>query len=289
MNEVQSGYFSHDSSTKQLFSESFDLKPFLFRHQLHTHKLLSVPALGQLAKKMAREEKPRGFFRLSNESRGLEWGSPEFRKALDEAFGEIETSQMRLKLSSIQSESEYAEVLANCSYELSDLTSVDLSRAYRDPKATIFISSPNEITPYHVDEEANFLLQIYGTKIIHIFDGNDRELLEWRELEEYYRCGNIRLREDFQSRGVCFDLEPGIGIHNPVNFPHWVQNGPGVSVSLSLGYTRAKNPVDVLQVNHYLRKVGFAPTPPGKIKSLDGAKRAIARGARSIKKVLRHS
>ena len=31
-------------------------------------------------------------------------------------------------------------------------------------EAFIFISSPNTVTPYHMDPEYNFLLQIRGTK-----------------------------------------------------------------------------------------------------------------------------
>lgn len=287
MQEIQNRYFTPAEPDRRLFPEAFDRMPFLFNHSLHSHDLLTVSALGRLAQKMAKEEKPRGFFRLANDSKGLVWGTPEFQQALADAFQNIDTSRMRVKFSSIHSEPGYRELLENCTRELAELTCGDLTRSYRNGVATVFISSPNEVTPFHVDEEANFLLQIYGTKTIYIFDGNDRELLEWRELEEYYRSGRIHLREKFKSRALRFELKPGVGVHNPVNFPHWVQNGPGVSVSLSLGFTRIENPIDVLHVNHYLRKAGLSPTPPGEVGPLDGAKRAIARGARSIKNVLR--
>jgi hypothetical protein len=274
-----------------LFSGGFDRRPFLFTHKLHLHELLSIAAFKKLAAKMAAAERPRGYFWLSEESRGLKWGSSAFRKALNEGFDQIEVSRMRLKLSSIHLEPEYGELLAACTQELSELTSVDLSRAYRDPVATVFVTSPGEVTPYHVDHDANFLVQLYGTKTVNIFDGNDHELLPWRELEEYWHgARHIRLREEFQSRAIPFELRPGLGVHNPVNFPHWVKNGPLPSVSLAMSFTRVKHdPLDVLRMNRYLRRWGIEPAPPGKNAAIDSAKRAIIHAARSIKSALPHS
>src|SRR5713101_7055234 len=44
-------------------------------------------------------------------------------------------------------------------------------------EAFIFISSPNSVTPYHLDEEHNFLCQIRGTKQVSMWDPLDRETL----------------------------------------------------------------------------------------------------------------
>jgi hypothetical protein len=290
MEDAHKSYFSNDSSAHQLFAAGFNQKPFVFQHDLHAHPLLGMPALRALAAKMAKSESPRGYVKLPEFPRDLRWGSSEFQSAVKVAFENIETSKMRMKLSRIHSEPEYAEILAQCSQELSELTSVDLSRQFREHLATLFIASPNEITHFHVDSEANFLLQIYGTKTVYIFDGNDRELLEWRELEEYWHGhGGIELREEFKSCARIFELRPGLGVHNPVNFPHWVQNGPTSSIALSLGFEPVKSPVDVLQINHYLRKLGITPTPPGQSDHLDRAKSAVVSGARSIKRALKSS
>jgi hypothetical protein len=290
MEDAHKSYFSNDSSAHQLFAAGFNQKPFVFQHDLHTHPRLSLPALRELAAKIGKSETPRGYVKLPEFPQGLRWGSSEFQSAVNEAFENIATSKMRMKLSSIHSEPEYARILWQCSRELSDLTSVDLSRDFRDPLATLFIASPNQITHFHVDSEANFLLQIYGTKTVYIFDGNDRELLEWPELEEYWHGhGGIELREEFKSRARTFELQPGLGVHNPVHFPHWVQNGPTASVALSLGFEPVKSPVDVLHINHYLRKLGITPTPPGQNDHLDRAKSAVVSGARSMKRALKSS
>ena len=290
MGESQNSYFADNASARTLFSTGFDRKPFLFSHELHKHELLGFPALQKLAEKISREEKPRGFFRLSGDVLEKDWGSSKFQKALNEAFANIEESKMRMKLSHIHSEPGYGELLARCTRELSNLTSVDLTRDYRDPLATLFITSPGEVTPFHIDSEANFLLQIYGTKTVHIFDASDRELLEWSEIENYWHGdGHIRFRKEMQSRASQFELKPGLGVHNPVHCPHWVQNGPSPSVSLSLGFSRLRSPEDVLHVNYFLRKIGITPTPPGQNPRVDGVKSVIVNHARSIKRVLRPS
>lgn len=279
--------FADTSASRAVFGSKFDKQPFQFCHQLHEHPLLGFPALKKLAEKIASAEKPRGFFRLSGDKLDNQWGTPEFQKALNEAFANIDQSKMRMKLSHVNTEPEYAGLLAACTRELSRLTGVDLAHSYRNPLATLFITSPNEVTPFHVDSEANFLLQIYGTKVMYVFDHSDRELLAWSELENYWHGdGHIKLRDGFQSRATAFELHPGLGVHNPVHFPHWVQNGPSPSVSLSLAFSRRVDPSDVLHVNHLLRKLGLDPTPPGQKKHLDAAKSAIAGGARSIKRLI---
>jgi hypothetical protein len=288
MSEARRRYFSHDEKTRRLFSQRFDRKPFLFNHQLDSHYLLSLPCLKELGDKMAMEKTPQGFLRLSNSSHDGQWGSSAFRTALRRGFDEIETSKMRLKLSRIHREHLYGELFGVCRDELSELTSIDLASSYREGLATMFISSPGEVTPCHCDLEANCLLQILGTKTVYILDGDDRRVLGWSELEDYWHTGSWgEFRDEFRWMAWVFTLRPGLGLHNPTNYPHWVENGPAPSVSLSLGFTRARNPVDVLRVNYYLRKLGVEPTPPGEMGSLDAAKAALVRGARNLRCAVR--
>lgn len=280
--------FDDAFESRARFSAKFDKAPFLFHHTLHEHPLLGFPALKILAERVARAEKPRGFFRLSGDKLDNQWGTADFQKALNEAFANIEQSQMRMKLSDVNSEPEYAGLLADCTRELSELSGVGLARDYRHPRFTLFITSPNQVTPFHVDSETNFLLQIYGTKVMYVFDQADRELVSWPELENYWHGdGHIQLRDGFQSRAIPFELKPGLGVHNPVHFPHWVQNGPSPSVSLSIGFSRRHDPEDVLYVNRCLRRLGLNPTPPGERKGLDIAKASMVGGARSLKRLLK--
>jgi hypothetical protein len=66
-------------------------------------------------------------------------------------------------------------------------------------EAFIFVSSPKAVTPYHLDLEYNFLLQIHGTKTFHVFD---RTCVTEEELEKRFSGGNRNLcyKEEYQPR-----------------------------------------------------------------------------------------
>ena len=51
------------------------------------------------------------------------------------------------------------------------------------------MTSPNATTPYHIDHEPNFLMQVHGEKDICLFDQNDREVLSEADIERFY-CGD---------------------------------------------------------------------------------------------------
>ena len=61
---------------------------------------------------------------------------------------------------------------------------MDIADVYYDPTMTIFVTSPGRITPYHMDGETNFLAQIHGTKLVYIYDGNDKAVLSDEDMEE---------------------------------------------------------------------------------------------------------
>jgi len=265
-------YFKHQSSTPRFFAEHFPREPFVFAHDLSSHELLELCALKKLAQKQALNPLQRGFF-AAPDAEGLRWGTEAMRQAISTAFRDMEASATRIKLSRIHGEPGYSEIFRQCTIELSELTGIDLERPAREPLETIFISSPHEVTPYHIDECENFLLQIHGSKVVFVYDGRDRDVLSWRDLEDYY-AGNTRLEfpPASQARPLAFELRPGLALYNPVNFPHSVENGPEVSVSVSLGYTKKSNPFGVLRINHSLRKVGISPRPPGESPMRDAAK-----------------
>ena len=69
----------------------------------------------------------------------------------------------------------------------------------------IFISAPPSVTPFHIDRENNFFLQVQGQKKITVFDYMDRELVSGRAVEEFIVNRNldrVRLQELFIDR--CF-------------------------------------------------------------------------------------
>ena len=126
----------------------------------------------------------------------------------------------------------------------------------------IFISAPNSMTPSHVDPEHNFLLQIRGTKEMHVgrFDDTVEEQLQ---LERIYLGGHRNLSQEPDS-AHCYALSPGDGVYVRPDAPHFVRNGPDPSVSFSITWrtpstARASR---VHRTNGRLRKAKLTPGAP---------------------------
>src|SRR5690606_31534976 len=52
-----------------------------------------------------------------------------------------------------------------------------------DRKAFLFVSSPGSVTPFHMDNEHNFLLQVRGSKTMHLWREQDRTVLPAEVIE----------------------------------------------------------------------------------------------------------
>jgi hypothetical protein len=280
------------------FRQSFDKQPFLFSHNLSDHELCTFPALHRLARKTADpQSRPArgGFARkpmtpgfLVAKGRGsIAWGSPEFHQVIDQAFENFEESSIRLKISAVHEYDGYRELLEDCTRKLSEVTGVDFARHYGRGIVTFFISSPGETTPYHIDEEDNFLLQIHGLKQVYIFDGNDRKIVSHKDLEEFW-FGRCYIDQVPGSSFKTFDIAPQQGVFNPPFFPHIVKTGPSPCISLSLGFPRLRfKEAEVHRMNAYMRKYGWNPSPPGAKPTIDYLKSEAVRRAISLKRMIK--
>jgi hypothetical protein len=252
--------------------------PFQFFHGLADHPLFTLPRLLELAK-TTKETRPKDLYYDAGKDIGIgqRWdkiGPKPF--PVDEALHRIENSGAWVTLHQAQKDPEYGELFYACMREFEKLTGVDFSRMMRVEDALIFITSPNRVTPYHIDRECNFLLQIRGEKTIYIFDRNDREVLPETEIERFWSVDNnaATYKPHLQDRATTYRLAPGNGVHIPVNNPHWVKNDDNVSISLSVNFT----PKDSYRANFYranfgLRKLGLNPRSEGQSPFVDSMKR----------------
>ncbi len=275
------------------FRQCFDKKPFLYQHNLSTHELFSLPALKALAQKAAspermnrkgavREAMVPGF--MVAKGQRVKWGSPEFQAALDEAFDNLEGADLRMKISGVNEYDGYREILEESKSNLSDLTGVDFRKALDHGIATIFIASPNETTPYHIDEEVNFLSQIRGIKLVRLFDGNDRSIVSERDMEGFW-FGRSFIDQVPDSKFELFTIGPGQGVFQPPFYPHLITTGPEVSISLSFPFTKLHFPeAEVYRMNAYMRKFGVKPKPVGARPAVDHVKSRVVRSALSLKR-----
>ena len=134
-------------------------------------------------------------------------------------------------------------------------------------EAFIFISSPDSVTPFHMDPEHNILMQIRGTKQMRVYDAASAGILS-PELHEAYHAGghrNLPFEAHYDDAATRFELEPGDAVHVPVKAPHWVQNGPGVSISFSITWRSrlSVREADLHRMNAWLRARGLSPAPTG--------------------------
>lgn len=152
----------------------------------------------------------------------------------------------------------------------------------------IFVSSPGAVTPYHFDPEHNILLQVRGTKTMTILAPGDERFASAAEHERFHSGGhrNLPWRDEFATHGRAFPLGPGKAVYVPVKAPHWVQNGPEVSVSLSITWRSEWSYREeyARRMNEVLRRAGLRPRAPGRYPHQNHLKsfayRAIERAKR---------
>ena len=252
------------------FRAKFGRAPFIVQHRLATHSLFALPRLVELARSLPAAK--------------VEWNSGDVPVSLDpsqtprnglspeETIRRIEACSSWLVLKNVERDPEYAQLLQRCLGEV-EREGRDLTAGMHGFESFIFVSSPDAITPYHMDPEENFLLQIRGRKVMRIFE---RSVVSALELERFHTGAhrNLVYRDEYAARARAFTLMPGVGVHVPVSAPHWVKNGPEVSVSFSITFrTRASaRAAHAHQMNALLRKLGLEPAPVGESAILDRMK-----------------
>jgi hypothetical protein len=275
--EGEPALFCHDLEDRALFADNFDRTPFQFRHSLHEMELFQIPALLAAAERLARKNDQKSHYESGEPDVNGWFGSPPQDKTMVQALAEIESGKNWVILKRIHEDPVYGAVLKSLIPELSRLTGVDIAECYYDPTMTIFVTSPGRITPYHMDGETNFLAQVRGPKDVYLYDPGKDCVLSHEQMERYW-TGNlpkIDLPEALPQGHWKYRLLPGNGVFNPAVFPHWLQNGPEVSVSVSINFKRRNNAtIGAYRTNNYLRKLGLRPTAPGVSPTVDRVKEA---------------
>lgn len=255
------------------FRAGFNTRPFLIGHELARHPLFSLTRLVELSRSLSedRVEYNTGDVPLTLDPEC----TPHTGLSVEETIQRIEECRSWMVLKNVEQDPEYRGLLDRCLDEIG-VFSEPMAPGMRIREGFIFISSPGSVTPYHIDPEYNFLLQIWGAKTIRMFDGGDREILSERDLEGFLSGGhrNLVFKDEYDKKAFVFDLAPGDGLHFPVTFPHYVKNGSQVSISFSITFRTpgSERRAIVYKVNAHLRRRGFAPTPAGRSPWLDSMK-----------------
>jgi hypothetical protein len=274
-----------------------------FTHRLSGNPLFSTDRLLALARRRVRN--PDDVYYDAGEIRvDQRWDqTPPCDLPVDELLRRIETAGAWIILRHVQNDPEYAGLVDACMDEIVALSGRDLSQVMKVRDAIIFINSPNRISTYHIDRECSWLYQIQGRKTISIFEPADRDVLPEWEIEMFWAVDHnaATYRPQYQSRATVTELLPGHGVHIPVGAPHWVRNGPEVSVSLNINFHYLDAiTADVYRANYWLRRLGLNPTPPRVSAFKDAIKRSVygpvnrtvlqpARAARRAIRAMKHA
>jgi hypothetical protein len=245
------------------FAEAYPEKTGKLRHNLSGDPMFELDALMALAGRMRpvdveynRGDLPVGLDPNADILNGL---------SIADTIRGIEENGSWMVLKFIEQDAEYRALLDRTLDELmpvvGPITGTMLKR-----EGFIFISSPGAITPFHFDPEHNILLQLRGSKSMTIFPADDESIVPGIEHERFHIGGhrNLPWREEFSFRGRASDLAPGDAVYVPVKAPHWVRNGPDVSISLSITW-RSKwsyMEADARGMNSVLRRLGMTATAP---------------------------
>lgn len=253
---------------------------FALHHALANHPLLSLEALAELADAL-----PSGAIERHAAEQPLlvPGGAADLSGQPSDTVRTIDTNGRWMVFWNIEQVGDYRNLLDAVLDEAIPLLPKREGEMGRR-ECFLFLSAPNSVTPVHFDPENNFLLQIRGSKRVKVGRFPDRAA-ELRELDRYHDGGHRNLME-IPPCSATFDMRPGEGIYLYPWAPHWVFNGPQVSISLSITFrtARSQRAERVHILNARLRRHGLRPRPAGESDPADWMKAAMLGAARWIKR-----
>jgi cupin-like protein len=226
----------------------FDSYPFRFEHDLATHEDLQLGPLSEIVLSLPRDQvfASRADLRIDTDfdRAHLDHG---IDRSLEAALADLATTNSYVMVRKPDAHPRLRPVLQLFVSELREHISrlqrtspsaqlAKFGEVFHDPMLYLFISSPNSVTPFHVDRYSTLLLQLQGEKDVTIWDRHDRRTLTEEDLESLFAQPYVKnpSYKGTQTREPpVAHLRPGEGVHIPFTAPHWVKNGSEVSISVS--------------------------------------------------------
>jgi hypothetical protein len=213
------------------------------RHNYHRHPLMQLDRLEQLARSLMATEQCRFIVPGSTDASTFDHKStPADGRSVEDVFRRMHEPGSWVALYNVQTDPVYERFLRDVLGSAERVVQ-DHETAY-DVRGFIFISAPPSVTPFHMDRENNFWLQIRGRKTLSVWDHRDRATVAARDVEtfiNYRSLDNVRLTDAARSRAGTYDCGPGDGVYFPSTSPHmthtdtsWVSPEDGVVVSIGV-------------------------------------------------------
>ncbi len=268
-----------------VLADAYPARATKLSHNLVGHPMLALDSLVQLAVQLPADsvEHNQGNLPIGIDPKDI----PAAALNVADTIRSIEENGSWMVLKRIEQHPDYAQLLHETLAELEHLVG-PRTGAMLGLEGFIFISSPGSVTPFHFDPEHNILMQMRGTKTMTVFASGDDQFAP-AELHERFHLGahhrNLPWEDSFANKGKAILLNPGDAIHVPVKAPHWVQNGPEVSVSLSITWRSEWSyaEADARAFNAALRKTGITPRNPAPYPSRNLGKSIAYRALRRVR------
>ena len=263
------------------------------RHRLPAHPDLAMDAIVRLGQRLEGQGRIRKHSSDAtpetpfNNAPGLH----PHRRSAGDTLADIANARAWMSLLNIQTDPQYRDLVDSVLGSIADrIEPVDPGISYRG--GWIFVTSPRTVTPFHMDREHNFILQVQGRKRILVWEPDDTEAVSEAARDLFHDTHSrdlVRWRESLRSRAHVFEVEPGMGVYMPSTAPHLVENGDGPSVTISFTYYTAatrRNSV-VHRVHHRLRRAGLNPPPVGRHGWQDALAWQAGRAALGLQRFVR--
>ena len=247
------------------FAAAYPEVPHRLTHDLRGHPLLTLEALADLAEALPetsreynRADLPVGLNGIVPPANGL---------GIGETIRRIGETGSWAALKNIEQVSAYRDLLLALLEELRPVIEAKTGAMLR-PQGFVFITSPHGVTPYHFDPEHNILLHLAGVKTMTMFPQGNPKYAPDETHEGYHTGGGRELfwTDDLARGGTEWKLRPGEALYVPVMAPHYVRNGPGSAISLSITWRSEWSfaEADARAFNRVLRLAGLRPRAPGR-------------------------
>lgn len=263
------------------------MSPFKMRHDLAGNPMFSLEAMADLANALPRDKVDYNLANLPVDVSGKH--VPFNGLSAANTIKEIETCGSWIVLKGMEHVPAYKALLDELIDDLACLSGVSAS-AFDHRVALGFVTSPGGVTPYHLDSEHNFLLQISGKKTITILPHEATTTAEDTELSPA-KSRYIKYQPGFAPLEQTFGLSAGDAVCVPFNDPHYVKNGDEVSVSMGITFhdletwQRRK----VATVNHMLRRIGLPQERAGIHSGKDRLKAAAYDALNTVVEPIRNN
>jgi mannose-6-phosphate isomerase-like protein (cupin superfamily) len=255
------------------FDDAFPGRSVGFIHDLHLDDRLTLASVADLADRL-----PRRSVIADTAAQPLlvpQGGPP--RGALErpgDVIRDLQNANAWLTLLNVEDDPGMAELMNTYldQLELGMIAKQGKRVKMRKRVAFVFVSSPNSVTPVHYDIEHSLLMQVSGSKTVSV-GRFESDAVRRHEFDRYWDGSHGRI-ETLQPEVASYTMTPGRAVYIPPGTPHWVHNGPNISLSITLTYFTAATVREnrVESFNAHLRRRHMKPREPGRSITVDTAK-----------------